>query len=165
MIIPAIQTAFKRLSFFFTLRPEKCPLNLGLLDQGGFNVEIFSERDSNTTWRGTALLDTGNEGPNLVTEAAMRYVHAQPTGPKMKISSFDGEERMTGGEVELSFAGPNGRRYRESFHYIPEIDGGYDMILNHEFYTTVFDKVPRVFMIRKVKAKETKGMIILIFAM
>lgn len=135
-------------------------MTAGLLEKGGFEVRLFSERKTSITWRAVALLDTGNEGPSLITEAAMRRVHGQPTGSKMMITAFDGQERMTGGEVELSFAGPNGRRYRETFQCIPEIDGGYDMILNREFYISILTNiVPGVFMIRGTKIKETDGMI------
>lgn len=49
-------------------------------------------------------------GPNLITEAAMRFIRGQPTGPGTTIKTYNGVEKMTGGEIEFSFfasgAGP-----------------------------------------------------------
>jgi len=159
-ILSKVQTAIKRLAFTcFVGECDRCPSTTKLRVEGGFTqlVQIFSEREPKIIWRGTALLDPGNEGPNLITEEAMRYVHGQPTGPGTRITTFDNQERTTGGEVKLCFAGPKNRIYKESFHHMPQLSGGYDMILNYDFYVSVYaSKVPGVLMIRKAKGKDTK---------
>lgn len=158
-------TTFATVVFFFRmlarvlifLNPDKTePFN-----QFGFTqpVHIFSKDDPSIVWRGTVHIDPGNQGPNLITEEAMRFVHGHPTGPGTTIRTYDGEEKSVGGEVELCFSGPGPRtRYhRRKFRHVPHIIDGTDMVLNHDFYIEVFpEKVPGMLMIRAGGKKETK---------
>jgi hypothetical protein len=132
--------------------------------EGGFlqKVHIYSTRDPKIIWRGMVLIDPGNDGPNLITEEAMRYVSEKPTGPGTTIKVFDGEERTLGGEVSLWFSGPgpSSRYYQAKFRHVPLIIDGIDMVLNHDFYLATFpEKVPGMLMIRRNK-KETTGILI-----
>lgn len=110
--------------------------------EGGFirEVHIYSERNRKIIWSGRALLDPGNDGPNLVIEEASQYVHGQPTGPGMTIVAFDGQQQTTAGEVELRFSGSGTRCccYRERFHQVPRLANDIDMVLNREFYMREF---------------------------
>jgi hypothetical protein len=150
-------------------KSEGRPSTSGSDAEGGFEqmVHIYScIPDSKIIKRGTVLIDPCNTGPNLITEDAMLYVHGQPKGPGITIKTYDGEERMTGGEVELCFSapgagtGPKRRYHTKKFHCVPRITDGIDMILNHGFYIETYtDKVPGVLMIRSGQKKETKGKI------
>ncbi|PQE24145.1 hypothetical protein CJF31_00002363 [Rutstroemia sp. NJR-2017a BVV2] len=134
--------------------------------EGGFTqrVHIYSRQDSKVVKRGTVLLDPGNNGPNLITDDAMRYVHGQPTGPGITIRTYDGEESELGGEVKLCFSGPGPKKryYEETFRHVPHIADGYDMVLNHDFHVKVYPKmIPTMLMIRAGGKKESEGIICL----
>jgi hypothetical protein len=131
---------------------------------GGFTqkVHIYSHSDPNVIKRGTVKIDPGNDGPNLITDDAMRYVHGQPTGPGLTIRTYDGDEKEVGGEVRLCFSGPGPepRYYNETFRHVSHIVDGYDMVLNHDFYVKVYpSKIPSMLMIRSGGKKESEGMI------
>jgi len=164
MVFSKFRAATRRWIFpHFSRRCNICSSSPGPYTDGGFiqEVYIFREQNPKIIWHGTVLLDPGNSGPNLVTEEAMRSIGAEPNGPGMMIATFDGEERMTDGEVKLSFhgPGPKSRCYRETFHHVHHIIDGIDMVLNHEFYISVFPKkVPGILMIRRAKGKiKTEG--------
>lgn len=133
-------------------------------------VHIYScVADTNLFKRGVVLIDPCNNGPNLATEAVIQSVHGRLIGPGMAIEAYDGKRTTTDGQVELCFSGlcnETGRKkrhYTETFHCVPHISDGIDMILNYNFYMRHYkDKVPGVLMIRTVK-KETKGKILLRF--
>jgi len=114
--------------------------------------------------RGTVVIDPCNKGPSLVTTGTMLRVNGQLIGPGTAIKAYDGEERTTDGEVELCFSAPGRgmgskkRYYTETFHCVPHIADGIDMILNSKFYNKYYkDKVPGVLMIRSGQKKKTKG--------
>ncbi|CAG8977262.1 hypothetical protein HYALB_00009359 [Hymenoscyphus albidus] len=129
---------------------------------GGFIqiVTIYSNSDPAIFRRVTAVLDTGNNGPNLITQNVMDAVGAQSTGDGVFIETLDGGTRMTGGKVVLEFSGyrpRQGRLYKETFHHVPYIAGGFDIVLNYDFFTKAFPKmVPPVLMIRSCNKKEKK---------
>lgn len=130
---------------------------------GGFIqvVFIYSNSDPTLFKRVTALLDTGNYGPSLITKNAMDAVGAQSTGDGVFIETVDGGRSMTGGKVVLEFSGPRlrqGRLYKETFHHVPYIAGDIDMVLNHDFFARAFpNMVPPVLMIRSYSKEEKKG--------
>jgi hypothetical protein len=135
------------------------------IQEGGFiqRVHIYSELDPKVIKRGTVLLDSGNGGPNLITNDAMRYVYAQPAGPGLTIITYDGVEREVGGEVVLTFSGPGPKKryYTETFRHVPFIVEGIDMVLNHDFYIKVFpNKIPSMLMIRAGGNNQSEGMIL-----
>lgn len=134
-------------------------------NEGGFvqKVHIYDcEPGSNKFKRGTVKIDTGNDGPSLVSEETMRAVNGEPRGPGITIRAFNGSETVTGGEVELDFSGPRVRKgagsryYTEKFHIVPYIAGGFDMVLNHDFVIMYWGS-PSALMIRSGKKKETEG--------
>jgi hypothetical protein len=150
---------------WFTARFGKITVPSGV-QEGDFiqKVYIYSEQDPKVIKHGTVLIDPGNNGPNLITEDVMRYVHGQPTGSEQVIRIYDGDEKKVGGEVELSFSGPSlkSRRYTETFRHVPRIVDGIDMVLNHDFYVKRYpDKIPSMLMIRWGRGNEkSKGIIL-----
>ncbi|PQE07020.1 hypothetical protein CJF30_00009431 [Rutstroemia sp. NJR-2017a BBW] len=120
-------------------------------------VHIYSNQDTTVIKRGTVKIDPGNDGPNLITDDAMRYIYEQPAGPGLTIRTYDGEEKEVGEEVVLCFSGPGPKKryYTETFRYIAYLVDDYDMVLNHEFYVKVYrNKVPSILMIRAGSRKE-----------
>lgn len=141
--------------------------------KGGFEQRVHirsCEPGSNIVKYGNVLIDPCNKGPNLVTEKTIRDINSQPRGEGVIIRTYDGNETVTGGEVELCFSAPSESRYHtKTFHCVPDIIDGIDMVLNYDFYVENYrDKVPGMLMIRfgddnnnnkknKKKKKETKG--------
>jgi hypothetical protein len=91
----------------------------------------------------------------------MRDVDGQPAGPGMSIETVDGVITDTGGAVQLTFSGlSKNKRYTETFHHLPSITDGVDMVLNRDFYVKEFPKqIPPMLMIRAVTGK-SEGMIL-----
>lgn len=119
-------------------------------------------------WRGSeckvanVLLDSGNKGPNLVTDEIVSFLGIQPTGMGVSIVAYDGKPATTGGSLKVSFSGISGQSiqpkvYTEDCKHVAYI-GGYDMVLNQEFLTR-HHGVPPLLMIRySDEAGMTEGM-------
>ena len=107
-------------------------------------VHIYST-DPTIMKRGNALFDSANTGDNLITDAAMTYVKASPSGPGYVVEVFNGTEIEVGGLVEITFRGtaPDALYHTEQFRHVKHIAGGYDLLLNYEFYIKQWpDAVP-----------------------
>lgn len=122
-----------------------------------WNAILYSSTDPNIITRVNVLIDTGNAGPNLITDDAMQHVRGIPRGDRGTIIMLNGEEMEVGGEVELQFSRGNcGRLYKETFCHIPDTQKEYDMILNRDFYLKLRRRgAPLMFTIRN--GRESKG--------
>ncbi|CAG8976010.1 hypothetical protein HYALB_00007537 [Hymenoscyphus albidus] len=119
-------------------------------------VTVYCSTDRKIFKRTNVVIDTGNEGPSLVTDEVMRHVHGVPKGLPGIVTVFNGEAMEVGREVELEFSGgENDRLFKETFRHVPYIPGGYGMNLSHDFYLKWCPgRVPPVLMIRN--GRETK---------
>ncbi|CZR68132.1 uncharacterized protein PAC_18031 [Phialocephala subalpina] len=126
---------------------------------GGFKqtVRIYKHDDPRKYATGKVLLDSGNEGPNLITTKAMTEAGATPQkipgSSKIVVTLGEKIIRLVE-EVLITFSGDmdnphtKGRPYTKTFCHVDDL-GDYDMVLNEEFILEYFPKrVPRMLMLR-----------------
>lgn len=132
-----------------TDNPSAIPRGREMSGGNGFEQTVRIYKPGSSEHRlGKVLIDTGNAGPNVITDNIVEYVDATPGEPWAKMVFLDGSEKPLGGNVSIEFSGHGkgsllSKRFEEEFCHTPMIQGGFDMLLNQKFYRTFMaDKIP-----------------------
>jgi hypothetical protein len=108
-----------------------------------------------------AKLDTGNDGPNLITTTLMRAVHAVPDNSGYTVYGLGGKAQEIGRSFWLKFSGRDSLDivHEKLFHHVDEI-GKYGILFNKEFVNKLNGDIrPPTLLVRGLgHSKKTKGM-------
>jgi hypothetical protein len=158
--------AFLALRYWVRRQPNRKWKDLLILSNcrkpGGFKqrVRIYRRDDPTKYMVGNVLIDSGNEGPNLITTSAMEFTGAipeEPSGSSTTVIALGGAEVPLGAEVVITFSGdmdqPTREPYTKKFCHVEKIDwvgeDSLDMVLNEQFILEYLpEKVPRALMVR-----------------
>lgn len=122
----------------------------------GYDQKVYVHGKDGSITSANLLLDSGNQGYNLISDAALQVLKEEPRGPSATVSTLDGSEIETSGEVEVTFSGASDGEphyYTEKFRSVPHITGGHDMVMNREFLNKVAPAPPTL-LLRAGRAKK-----------
>jgi hypothetical protein len=128
-------------------------------------IWIYKQMDDRPAMAGNVLLDSGNEGYNLVASSVVESLELEPTDDTATVTTYNGEESTVGGEVKITFSGAfredgDQRYYTEKFRIVDEIQGGPDMLLNQRFMKKHCAPPGTLYMRARVGKKLSNGKIL-----